>query len=262
MSRFAWSWTSLLLILLLALASAPPCARAEQVVVFGNDYKVPKIYLEDGEPNGILVDILRWAGDRMGVAFDIRLFPWARAYESAVDAEGGIVGLSMTSERRKIFDYSEPIYQDEVIMVVTRGHEFAYSSMTDLRGKRVGIGQSGSFGDAFNQAADQGVFSVDYDVGPVYRLRKLLQGRIDVALISPGRAGFNRVVAQDQELTSRAQEFVVLDTPFLVDPNYLAFAKSLGMTEFLARFDAVVEQGKQNGEIEAIINRHLEAPLP
>ncbi len=238
-----------------------PClAAAEEIVVFGNDYKVPKIYAADGEPKGILVDILHWADERMDHSFSIRLFPWARAYNNALEARGGIIGLSMTEERLGIFDFSDPVYHDEVILVVLRGKDFPYRDINDLAGLRVGIGRSGSFGDEFEHAKASGLFVVEEDNGPVMRLHKLLLGRIDVALLSPGIFALNETLALDSTLNENACQFVALDRPFKRDPNYLAFAKEMEMGELLEEFNAVLQQGLDSGEIQAIIDSYTLAP--
>ncbi|MBU3059195.1 substrate-binding periplasmic protein [Pseudomonas indica] len=234
-------------------------ATAEETPLVGNAYSPPKIYSEKGQTLGILADIVRYADEVLeDERFDLQLYPWARAYNMAEHARAGIIGLSMTEERLGIFDYSEPVFYDEVIVVVRRGQAFPFEHIEDLRGRRVGIGLGGSFGEAFERAKREGSLVVVEDNGPTMRLRKLLAGRIDAALINPGRAGLLRALQQDAELASRADEFEVLPVPLLRDPNYLAFHKSLHRGATLRAFNEVIRRGYENGDIQRIIERYTD----
>lgn len=231
--------------------------KPERVVIFGNDYKIPKIYKEDGEAKGILVEIAREVDGRMpGHAFNIRLFPWARAYQNARHARGGIIGLSKTSEREAIFDYSDVIYYDKVVIVTLREKAFDYREVMDLKGKTVGIGRGGSFGDEYERARGAGIFRVEEDSGPVIRLKKLFKGRIDCALISPGRFALNQTVRQDPLLSENRDRFIILPQPFKQDPNYLGFAKSMQMGGFLDAFNDALKAAKASGAVAEIIDRY------
>lgn len=248
----------LILLLAVLLVLPRPAAAQETVLILGNSYKVPKVYLdESGEPRGILVDIARYVDERLpGYELRFELYPWARAYRMAENGLGGIIGLSMTTPRLERFDYSDVIYRDDVIIVCRKGAEFPYRNMEDLRGKILGVGRGGSFGDDFDRAAASGLFRLEEDNGPVQRLKKILRGRIDCGLISPGRLALERTIAQDEELSRRADELAVLETPFKEDPNYLGFAKSMGQKPFLDLFNDVLQRGRESGEIQEIIARH------
>lgn len=244
-------------VLLAALLAAAPPAHASDILIVGNEAKVPKIYKENGQAKGILIEIVR-AVDREleGHAFTYQLFPWARAYNMAEQGKAGIIGLSMTAQRLEIFDYSDVLYFDEVIVVVKRGKEFPFAGVGDLRGKVVGIGRRGTFGGEFDQAAKAGLFKVEEDDGDVPRLKKLLAGRIDCALISPGPYALNQVVSGDRDLLVARDAFVALPQPLARDPNYLGFAKSMRMRYFLDEFNAALRRCRQRGEIQRIVDTH------
>ena len=237
---------------------AVPC-RAETVLLVGNQSKPPKIYREGDRAMGILVDIARYVDRRLpGVEFEFDLLPWSRAYEMAEKGEAGIIGLSMTESRLEIFDYSQVVFYDEVVVVVRRGHEFPFSSIEDLRGLRVGVGRGGTFGDDFDRAVQSGLFELIEDNGDVLRLKMLLADRIDVALISPGAIAVEQLVANSETLQPRRDELVVLPTPLKRDPNYLGFAKSMSMQGLIGKFNEILQQGYESGEIPCIIARHLQ----
>ncbi|MBF0290174.1 MAG: transporter substrate-binding domain-containing protein [SAR324 cluster bacterium] len=225
---------------------------AEEIVISGNSAKAPKIWREDGQPKGILTDIMLYAGKELGVDFVIKLYPWKRAYTLAERSKAGIVGISKNEERLRIFDYSEPLYYDEVVLVVKRGNEFKYERNEDLKEKTIGACRGCTFGPEYEEAKKY--FQVEPDNAKVKRLRKLLTGRIDAAIFNPGAAALNHELSLTKAF--KRDQFTVLKKPITKDPNYLAFAKNLNMKDFLEKFNQVIQKGYEDGTIQKIIARY------
>jgi polar amino acid transport system substrate-binding protein len=233
-------------------AAAPP------IPVFSGDGSPPKMFVHEGQQRGVLIDILRYADRRMPQdRFDLMLYPWARAYMASVSGQGGLLGISWTWRRDELFDYSEPIFTDEVVIVVRKGQEFNYQGLSDLQGKTLGTVRDASFGSAFDRAHQDGVFSIEGDNGARNRLSKLEAGRIDCALFNVGKAGFQETLRIHKVPKSQWKNYVVLPVPLRRDPNYLAFPKSMRMGEWLKGFNAVIKQGYARGDIQKIIERNL-----
>jgi polar amino acid transport system substrate-binding protein len=238
-------------------------AWSADITVFGGDSSSPKMFMQEGKPRGILIDILKFADQELhDDSFKIELYPWARAYRYATSGVGGIVGLSWTLERAALFDYSDPVYVDDVVIVVRKGKEFGFKDMADLRGKRVGLGRGGSYGEAFEKAREAGVFAVDGDGGPVERLNKLVLDRIDCALFNAGKAGFEETLRSDKALDAMRSAFVVLPVPLRSDPNYLAFPKNMQMKPWLNDFNQIIKKGYGRGDIQKLIAQNLGASVP
>lgn len=225
---------------------------AEEVGVTGNAFKQPKIWDEGGTPKGILIDIMNLVGKKMGHKFDIHLYPWKRAYIKALKSKVGIVGLSITEERLKLFDYSEVLFYDEVILIVKKGNEFKFDNFEDLEGKHIGVCRGCSFGPEYEQAKK--FFTPQGDNESVQRLHKLKMGRIDAAIISPGEAALNIAVAKDDSISR--DDFSILPKPITRDPNYFAFAKSNDRKAFIAEFNKVLRVAHESGAIKEIISRY------
>jgi polar amino acid transport system substrate-binding protein len=240
-------------LVLLASLFAVASAWAADVVIFGSDYSIPKAYVQNGENKGVLVDILKYIDERLpNHQFTIRLAPWSRAYKNAVDGAGGIVGISKTAEREVLFDYSEPVYTDSVMIVVLAGKAFNFKMIADLNGKTIGIGRRGSYGDDFDNALKAGLFRLEEDSGPANRLRKLLAGRMDGGLFNGGVAGFLQVLQEDRELYALRGKFEVLPVPLKIDPNYLAFSKGMHQQDLLNEVNKILRLGHANGDIARI----------
>jgi polar amino acid transport system substrate-binding protein len=239
-------------IVAVSLACSGIAVNAESLVVFGDDNYAPVVHLRDGKPAGILPAVLERIAAQTGDKYELRLTPWKRAYELAVRGEGGVIGVSLTNERSRIFDFSKPIYDDDIQIVTLANRSFAYTRLEDLRGKTVGGVIGASYGDAVDQAIAAGIFTLDRDIGQVGRLRKLLAGRLDAAFIGNGQAGYDLVIDSNEELRANREKFLVLPTPLAVDALHLAFAKSMNKTAVLKRFDAALEKLKKTGELKAI----------
>jgi polar amino acid transport system substrate-binding protein len=227
-------------------------SHAETLVILGDDSYAPVIFIDNGKPAGILPAILERVSALTGDQYDIRLSPWKRAYGLASRGEGGVVGVSFNKERARIFDFSNPIYDDDIQIVTLKSRTFTYSRLEDLKGKTVGGVSGASYGDEVDQAIASGLFVVERDVSQTGRLRKLLAGRLDAAFIGNGQAGFNGAISSQPELQQNKAQFAVLPTPLTRDPLYLAFAKSLNKRDALDRFDAALDKLRKSGELKKI----------
>ncbi|WP_319583325.1 transporter substrate-binding domain-containing protein [uncultured Pseudodesulfovibrio sp.] len=247
--------SSLLLILASLVVSASPAFAANPIVIFGNDCKPPKSWMHNGRPKGVLVDILHEIEARTGLSFDIRLMPWKRAYMSALEGRGGIFGLSKNMERMSLFDFSEVMYVDEMRIVVLKGREFTYREPEDLKGMTLGITRGASYGDEFDRAKGR-IFIPSEDSGPISRLRMLLAGRIDAALIGPGEASVRFTISQDTMLMENSDQFVILDTPFVQDDNFIGFPKNSKRRKLLDQIDHALLDMQGDGTIQRIEARY------
>jgi ABC-type amino acid transport substrate-binding protein len=239
----------------LGLAVCVSCTgvcTAETLVVLGDDAYAPVIHMRGGAPSGFLVTILERASALTGDRYDVRLSPWKRAYELASRGEGGVVGVSFNHERAKLFDFSRPIYDDDIQIVTLANKSFPYARLEDLKGKTIGGVLGASYGDSVDNALASGLFAVERDVSQAGRLRKLLAGRLDAAFIGNGMAGFEGVINSQDDLRASRAQFTVLPTPLTRDPLHLAFAKSMNKREALDRFDAALDTLRKSGELKRL----------
>ena len=140
---------------------AAVCAtHAETLVVLGDDAYSPVVYTDQGKPAGILPTILTRISALTGDDYKVQLSPWKRAYALALRAEGGVVGVSYNSERAKLFDFSKPIYDDDIQIVTLKDKTFPYNKLDDLKGKVIGGVNGASYGDVVDKAVTAGLFTV------------------------------------------------------------------------------------------------------
>ena len=244
------------IIFLTSLILSSNIAKAEAIIVYGNENKPPKAYIKNGKPHGILVDIVKYASKKMNIDIQVQLYPWKRAQFLAAKGEGGIIGFANTPSRSKTFEYSEyPMFIDEASLVTTKEKSIEINSIKDLNGKRLVQIRGASHGKEFEESINSVFELMEADSNKAILLM-LLKGRADVAIINPGNKALKMIIDANEELHPYRESFIMLDKSLGLVPNYLAFAKQKNMTKLLKKFSQVMKEGYESGEIQKIIEQH------
>ena len=239
-----------LLTLLTALVVLCAPVRAETLQVFGGDTFAPTTYIVNGEPAGALVDILKKVSEKTGDSYQVRLQPWTRAYDQAVRGEGAIVGLSMTPARLELFDFSEPMYYNELQLIVAKGNEFPFKRLDDLKGRTIGGGMGVSYGVEADNAIEAGLFTLERDTDATLRLQKVLAGQLQAAIIGHGDAGLDYLVANHPRLQGRRDDLRALPKPLDINPLYFAVKKTLQKRDVIDRFNKALQELRRSGALK------------
>jgi len=228
-------------------------ARSESIVVFGaEDYPVI-CFMKDGRPQGVFPTVLAGVSKFSGDTYDVQLLPWPRAQAMALLGNGAVAHFSKTTEREAEYDFSDPVVGDDIDLVVLKGKEFSYKEPRDLKGKRVGAKFGASFGQQVDGLMQTGAITVDRDYGIASRLRKLLAGRVDVAIVEGSGGDINALTGADRDLIENRARFAFLPVPLVHDPLYLAFAKSMNRKDALERFNAGLAKFKKTAGYRKLI---------
>jgi len=242
-------------VFLLSLPFSP--LQACNIDIYANKQMEPKVFFSEGEPKGILVDMLDYVSKDMGCQFHYKFSTWARAYKNMLDGNGAVIGLSKTANREKIIDYSDVMYIEEVLLVTHIDSIFEYKSINDLAGKVVLTSRGAHFDDEFEYAVENKLFISVKDNGNVAkRLERIAKGRADVAIISPGKFSFNNAIMNSSKLAALRDKLYILPTAFKKDPNYLGFSKTYDHQLFLKKFNTSLQKGKKSGAFKAIENKY------
>lgn len=231
----------------------------DAIVIYGNERKPPKNWVEDKKARGIIVDMMRWISKESGQEFNFDFYPWKRAYKLASAGKGGIIGFSKTPQRMAHFDFSDVMYYDDMMLVVTKGSEFAYEKLEDLSGKRIAVLRGASFGEDYARGLQDGIFTPVEVNNPRQGFHLLRDKRVDVVLVGPGKVGVDMHFMMDSVLKKNRDKYTILPKPFVRDPNYLGFAKSMNKGAYLKTFNTYVKKGWESGAFDKIITSY-EAP--
>lgn len=232
-------------------------ANACNIDIFANENMKPKAYLEKGQAKGILIDMMDYVGKDIGCTFNYHFSTWARAYKNMSDNKGGIIGLSFTQSRTELIDYSEVMYNEDVLLVSNVNSPIDYSNINDLKGKTLVASRSALYSDEFEEALKNKLFTFLGDNGdPVLRLKRVAKGRVDAALISPGFYAFNSIVRDHPEILEIKDQLYISPNKFTLDPNYLGFSKQSNQKEFLKKFNQSMRKAKEIGIFEDIEHKY------
>jgi len=235
--------------MLLATASA----QAGEITLFGADNLPPKSWQDGARSRGYAVDAATEALTRAGYRPVVKLEPWPRAIEDAEAGKGVITHFSKTPERERIFEFSDPLVTDRIVVVVRKGHEFPFATVSDLIGKRVGVLRGVAYGGDWTAARRS--LTLEEDTDAVARIGKLARDHLDAAIISSGAAGLK--IAVHQAGLERA-DFTILPVAILEDPNYLAIAKGPDSARIMAGIDAAIAAMHDDGTIDRIMGNYGE----
>src|SRR5690349_20669006 len=109
---------AVLLACLLAAGAAAPLLRAPQVesqsqrplVLFADKDYPPSSFRDGSAASGLDVEIARALSSAMGRELRIELMDWADAQQRLLRGEGdGLLSMTDVEERRRIFDFTQPI---------------------------------------------------------------------------------------------------------------------------------------------------------
>jgi ABC-type amino acid transport substrate-binding protein len=119
----------------------------------------------------------------LGVVFELRMYPWARAERYALEGGGLIYGLPKTADRLRTFHYSDAASHRTLWLVTRSDATFNFNTLEDLRGKTLGIVRGYSYGEEFDNARGK-LFRTDDDISSRgTRLTRLMLKRVDAILL-------------------------------------------------------------------------------
>ena len=153
--RLAYLLGALLVVGMGSAVFAAPDARAQgETYVIATDTTFAPFEFQDENGNfvGIDMDLIRDIAQDQGFSVDIRPLGFDAALQAvqANQADGVIAGMSITDERKNVFDFSEPYFESGVQMAVLETTE-DINSYEDLRGKRVAV-KNGTEGAEFAES--------------------------------------------------------------------------------------------------------------
>jgi ABC-type amino acid transport substrate-binding protein len=120
----------------------------------------------------------------LGIVFELRMYPWARAERYAVEGAGPIFGLPKNADRLHALRYSEVAAYNKLWIVTRSDATFRFSTIEDLRGKSIGVVRGYNYGAEVEQARANKLFRTDEDIASRgTRLTRLMLKRVDAVLL-------------------------------------------------------------------------------
>ena len=157
--------------------SVQPLLSAELTILTEN---LPNLnYIKDGELVGLSVDIVKEIQKRVGSHEQIKVFPWARAYNLALQEENVVLfSMTHTEARKDLFKWICPLVTKRDILVAKKGSGIAINSLEDAKKvKRIGTIRDDSKERLLKSHGFTNLESVSDEQK---NAKKLILGRIDL----------------------------------------------------------------------------------
>ena len=154
---------------------------AEPTLLVVGDPLAPFEYEKDGEPAGLDVDIATHIFNQLGIAFEIRLVPWKRAWQMIEDGAADAVFSTSRKPAREPFLYypKEDMWVSEYTFFVKKGKKVdPYLGYDSAKGKTIGVIKGYSYHDSFWAAN----LKLEEVISLENNFKKLLVDRVDMVV--------------------------------------------------------------------------------
>lgn len=232
-----------------AVAPAPASAEGPNYVIATDTTFAPFEFNDErGNLVGIDMDLIREIAEDQGFSVDIKPLGFDAALQAVQSnqAAGIIAGMSITEERKKQFDFSDPYFESGVQMAVLQDDD-EIKSYADLKGKRVAVKNGTEGADFANSIKDKYGFQV-------------VSFADSVSMFEEVKTGNSQAVFEDYPVLNygiqQGNGFKTV-TPKEEGASY-GFAVNKGQNaELLAKFNAGLKNLKESGRYDEIVEGYL-----
>ena len=191
----------------------------------------------------IATDIVETALNRVNIPSSLLVKDFETVQEGLLDGSyDGSPAFWKSVEREQDFLFSDPYLENQLIIVGRKGASVAYTSISELEQKRIGLVRDYAYGDSLTKNVD---LQIVYGIDDQENLVNLLSDKIDYMLVDALLIHY--LLKYEMNDVSAMLEFAL--KPLIVKPLHLAIRKD--------RPDAanVIEQF--NAEVKKMINEGI-----
>lgn len=217
---------------------------SEEALLFvGNEKIAPIIYKENNKVKGVVVDIVKELGKKIGRSVKVEAMNWEKAQNKVLSGEAdALLQINPSPEREKLYDFSSELLKSE-FSIFKKAKNININDIYDLNDKRVGIE------------------SVGY---PFYLLEKY--NNTDIVIIPDWISGFemidsgaldalvvDRWIGEYELAKSKVSEIQVIEQP--IEIMYSRIAVREGNEELLNLINKGLEEMKNDGTMDQILSQ-------
>lgn len=239
------------LIALAIMMLVPAAYAAEKTIIFATDSTWPPMEFVDENKNivGFAIDYMTEAGKLAGFKAEFKAVAWDGIFAGLAGGQYDAIcsSVSITEDRKKKMDFSEPYFKVRQALVVPK--DSAVTSLEELKGQKVGsqISTTGTFA----VQAVEGVESKTYDeVG--LAIEDLYNGRIaGVVCDDPVAASY---ALQNEKYKDSLKIAAVIESG---DVEYYGVAVNKGNKEILDLVNTGIKMVKEKGIDKELLKKWI-----
>lgn len=218
------------------------------IVATDTTFKPFEFENDKGEQVGIDIDLLNAIAQDQGFEFELKVvgFDAALGEVSSGQSDAMIAGMSITDERKEVFDFSDPYFDSGVVMAISSDND-TIKAYTDLTGKKVAV-KNGTEGSTFAESikAKYGFETISFpDSANMYE---------DV------KAGNSAALFEDYPVVGDAIASglpLKMVTEMEKGSSYGFAVKKGENAELLEMFNSGLENIKENGKYQDILDTYI-----
>lgn len=203
----------------------------------------------DGVYEGIDIDLLTRIAELKGFNVTFKYIGFSSAVQAVESgqADAIIAGMTITDEREKAFDFSDPYFDSGVQIAVKKGNK-SIAAYEDLKDKKVGVKIGTESADFLEKNKEKYQYKIKYLDTTDALYSALDIGEIDAMMDDYPVVGYG--VAQNQPL----------ETPIAREEGgKYGFAVKKGSNpELIAMFNQGLAELKQTGEYDTIVEKYVQ----
>jgi ABC-type amino acid transport substrate-binding protein len=215
----------------------------------GTDATYAPFESKDGETiKGFDIDVLNAIGEATNTKFTFQHIPWDGLFLSLNNGDVDVVAsaVTITDERKKTFDFSEPYFEATQMIVSKKGS--GIKSLNDLKGKVVAVQGATTGEEVVSKLLGQDSKNIKRFEAMPLALLELKNGGADAAV------GDNGVVLEYVKNNSGDDLETIVDTSF--EKEHYGFAVKKGNTELLKVLNDGIKKIKENGKLDEINKKY------
>ena len=230
------------------VSTEAPGEAAGGVLTMATNAEFPPYEFHDGgEIVGIDVEIAEAIAEKLGMTLEIEDI----AFDSIIPevdsgkADIGLAGMTVSEDRLKNVDFSEPYTTASQVIIVKNESDIA--GPDDLAGKYIGV-QLGTTGDIYASDYEEEGSTIERYSKGFEAVQAMMQGKIDAVVID---------LEPEKVFVSENEGIKILDEALTVEEYAIAVKK--GNTELVEKLNGALAELKDSGELQAIIDKYISA---
>jgi polar amino acid transport system substrate-binding protein len=210
--------------------------------------------LENGKIGGMATEIVAEVFRSMGVGYEHKIYPWARALDMLKKGKVHALFTIMKNKKRAaIIHYpDEFIFDSKWVFFIRRADagSLKFDSFDDLKGKRIGLARDTKYNEALWEFVRR---EKNYEItkGEEMNLRKLVANRIDLTVCD-----YVNGMAVAKEIGVENDIVALTANPVESSPLYIAFSMKIVDRRFVDIFSDELKKFKKSDRYMWILKKY------
>lgn len=240
----------ILFVVWISITTSSICNAKDSIYL--STFEFPPEHPKSLPHQGVVSHIIELAFAQVNINIEWQYYPIPRAFMMAKSGRtDGTASYGYSEERMDGMYISDSIITSTTYFYHLKTTIFNWEQMKDLAGLKVGITSTLNYGEDFNNAVKEQIFTVDKSLHDDFNFKKLLAGRIDIFPMTSGIAEYSLTtrfpLGSLDKITHHNKVVRVYD-------SFIYFPKSLPNSKYLLnQFNKGLNKLKANNRYQQIL---------